>query len=691
MIGSSPLARGTRSGSTHPPPDARFIPARAGNTGRSPGGCAPAPVHPRSRGEHGRSLVPMMLMAGSSPLARGTPSAPGHHHRGRRFIPARAGNTRTGTWWRSSTSVHPRSRGEHRRHPDTIIEADGSSPLARGTLHRPAPRPGRPRFIPARAGNTDASERVRARSTVHPRSRGEHSPSPGTVLASAGSSPLARGTPSMATSLDVHPRFIPARAGNTVSGCRRTSDTGVHPRSRGEHVISAHIRSRAVGSSPLARGTPVRSSRLRAWIRFIPARAGNTGNGASDAGPRPVHPRSRGEHRMSRRHHKGKTGSSPLARGTRLYRGESIGHRRFIPARAGNTRPPTATDAPAPVHPRSRGEHTQLPFAEQIAFGSSPLARGTRAAARETRPVGRFIPARAGNTRPPTASCPPPPVHPRSRGEHGYPLLTAAACDGSSPLARRTPGQHDPERADHRFIPARAGNTHFREIIHDLPPVHPRSRGEHAYATRADLVARGSSPLARGTRDEGQRAIVPLRFIPARAGNTIRTAWPPGTAPVHPRSRGEHPGCGRGTFGSGGSSPLARGTRRSTDARLHPRRFIPARAGNTLAPSSSKKFTPVHPRSRGEHVSRRCVTTWRSGSSPLARGTRGEQRDARRRARFIPARAGNTSRARMRASSAPVHPRSRGEHGLRSGSVRMLGGSSPLARGTHGRPARGCE
>ena len=50
--------------------------------------------------------------------------------------------------------------------------------------------------------------------------------------------------------------------------------------------------------------------------------------------------------------------------------------------------------------------------------------------------------------------------------------------------------------------------------------------------------------------------------------------------------------------------------------------------------------------------------------------------------RLIPARAGNTSSACTGAGVSAAHPRSRGEHGCVEGSVRSMGGSSPLARGT---------
>ncbi len=72
-----------------------------------------------------------------------------------------------------------------------------------------------------------------------------------------------------------------------------------------------------------------------------------------------------------------------------------------------------------------------------------------------------------------------------------------------------------------------------------------------------------------------------------------------------------------------------------------------------------------------------------TGSSPLARGTRRSCAAAAGIFRFIPAGAGNTARMRETAMGQPVHPRWRGEHVDRGNVVPLLRGSSPLARGTH--------
>ena len=192
--GSSPLARGTLSRFVESRGSHRFIPARAGNTSSFLGLTGAIPVHPRSRGEHSRFGDIPRLPAGSSPLARGTLSRFVESRGSHRFIPARAGNTSSFLGLTGAIPVHPRSRGEHDYVNGTGDLDVGSSPLARGTPRHRGRRDALHRFIPARAGNTDAATAAGITSTVHPRSRGEHPMVSSPMDTRPGSSPLARGT-----------------------------------------------------------------------------------------------------------------------------------------------------------------------------------------------------------------------------------------------------------------------------------------------------------------------------------------------------------------------------------------------------------------------------------------------------------------------------------------------------------------
>ena len=70
----------------------------------------------------------------------------------------------------------------------------GSSPLARGTYEAVASGKIRHRLIPARAGNMYYTHEVATGDSAHPRSRGEHSGTSLVAVLPSGSSPLARGT-----------------------------------------------------------------------------------------------------------------------------------------------------------------------------------------------------------------------------------------------------------------------------------------------------------------------------------------------------------------------------------------------------------------------------------------------------------------------------------------------------------------
>ena len=193
-------------------------------------------------------------------------------------------------------------------------------------------------------------------------------------------------------------RLIPARAGNTIRVLLRLPAIQAHPRSRGEHWWMLWLWWSRSGSSPLARGTRQRQSHVPGHVRLIPARAGNTYFPPFRARAGTAHPRSRGEHSLVIMCQPAMFGSSPLARGTLIQPARESQQPRLIPARAGNTFGVSAAGTPESAHPRSRGEHLEFLAVEVTGLGSSPLARGTRILPPVTRDTVRLIPARAGNT-----------------------------------------------------------------------------------------------------------------------------------------------------------------------------------------------------------------------------------------------------------------------------------------------------
>ena len=92
------------------------------------------------------------------------------------------------------------------------------------------------------------------------------------------------------------------------------------------------------------------------------------------------HPRSRGVYWNASTIEAQMAGSSPLARGLHRGRGEALRPGRIIPARAGFTWARRGTSSGTSDHPRSRGVYSADDMNEELAKGSSPLARGLRRA-----------------------------------------------------------------------------------------------------------------------------------------------------------------------------------------------------------------------------------------------------------------------------------------------------------------------
>ena len=273
-------------------------------------------------------------------------------------------------------------------------------------------------------------------------------------------------------------------------------------------------------------------------------------------------------------------GSSPLARGLHPLRVPDQTPRRIIPARAGFT------------------VFSRLPACAPM--GSSPLARGLLPLARIW-VLGRgIIPARAGFTPPDSKRFRPGPDHPRSRGVYQMGETEAAYASGSSPLAR---GLLEPPRAariNHRIIPARAGFTWAGTWGTRSSGDHPRSRGVYRSGEVVGIQIVGSSPLARGLRNEEACELGKDGIIPARAGFTRKIRDCPNGNKDHPRSRGVYGVYETLLTFAAGSSPLARGLQVLLCLGVNDVGIIPARAGFTLA--EAEKAAAQH------------------GSSPLARG-----------------------------------------------------------------------
>ena len=177
---------------------------------------------------------------------------------------------------------------------EQTIGSLGSSPLARGLLQDGAGTGGDERIIPARAGFTLRHRPGGHEHRDHPRSRGVYPVSLRRSTLGSGSSPLARGLPLKNFKDCQTIGIIPARAGFTTSSSFQRLYPTDHPRSRGVYGSTSQPRARAVGSSPLARGLRERCGIWRSRWGIIPARAGFTWRKGVCLAGGTDHPRSRG-------------------------------------------------------------------------------------------------------------------------------------------------------------------------------------------------------------------------------------------------------------------------------------------------------------------------------------------------------------------------------------------------------------
>ena len=197
----------------------------------------------------------------------------------------------------------------------------------------------------------------------------------------------------------------------------------------------------------------------------------------------------RGEHFVTDDSVYADVGSSPHARGAHpVHRLVAMAFR-IIPACAGSTAWSGWSRRGRGDHPRMRGEHPRTARAGRGAEGSSPHARGARAAYMYHTGDGGIIPACAGSTLDGLAPERGSEDHPRMRGEHQTPWWSTTGETGSSPHARGAHRDALLELADARIIPACAGSTERARHRHVSQRDHPRMRGEHKLASLRTYIS----------------------------------------------------------------------------------------------------------------------------------------------------------------------------------------------------------
>ncbi len=235
---------------------ARLIPACAGTTHSGHDHTIGNPAHPRLRGDHRPLGIPPQISRGSSPPARGPLNRPVPTTSPIRLIPACAGTTSAAhlaVWY---FGAHPRLRGDHPLFYVSLLLAPGSSPPARGPLRVRLDGDSEPRLIPACAGTTSRSAYHPHLGRAHPRLRGDHTHISLMGNSHPGSSPPARGPPDWKGPKPLDRGLIPACAGTTADRPGGSRHAPAHPRLRGDHSSGAFTKKPCSGSSPPARGPP---------------------------------------------------------------------------------------------------------------------------------------------------------------------------------------------------------------------------------------------------------------------------------------------------------------------------------------------------------------------------------------------------------------------------------------------------
>ena len=154
---------------------------------------------------------------------------------------------------------------------------------------------------------------------------------------------------------------IPARAGTTNKRELQPPPARGHPRSCGDHPFGDLLDTAVWGSSPLVRGPQLIDYIHANKLGVIPARAGTTQQTGTETPPVRGHPRSCGDHIDTKAERIDVEGSSPLVRGPRAAHGVVFTVDGVIPARAGTTSEYGLSSLVAGGHPRSCGDHLDVP------------------------------------------------------------------------------------------------------------------------------------------------------------------------------------------------------------------------------------------------------------------------------------------------------------------------------------------
>ena len=248
-------------------------------------------------------------------------------------------------------------------------------------------------------------------------------------------------------------------------------------------------------------------------------------------------------------------------------------------------------------------------------------------------------------------------VYPRVCGGTAIAAWAYEHAGGLSPRVRGNPGGHEITGLCQRSIPACAGEPRYVAPGAGGNAVYPRVCGGTRRLPPPHRCPRGLSPRVRGNRWHGRPGHHPKRSIPACAGEPEAYAGFGVQGRVYPRVCGGTLADSRRGRGNGGLSPRVRGNRNVVSVAAGAYRSIPACAGEPPCACRCTHPPGVYPRVCGGTVRVTAVTGVLVGLSPRVRGNPASAPDWSRPGRSIPACAGEPWQLLRPAGRCRVYPR----------------------------------
>ena len=215
-------------------------------------------------------------------------------------------------------------------------------------------------------------------------------------------------------------------------------------------------------------------------------------------------------------------GLSPRLRGNLPNWPLHAGHRRSIPAPAGEPSRPHPRRQPTAVYPRACGGTPIVGTGIDAVLGLSPRLRGNRVQyLRDGLPIGS-IPAPAGEPSMSAIARCLSRVYPRACGGTISPLVRATLNVGLSPRLRGNRRRYSSQHSSRRSIPAPAGEPRGCGVCLVAGGVYPRACGGTTNRPVSGSRVSGLSPRLRGNQLRTRNVQRRIGSIPAPAGEPLR-------------------------------------------------------------------------------------------------------------------------------------------------------------------------